>query len=120
MTCASVPKGDSLRRLTHRVRVTSGLRAGFDQRHDDKARLLWAKLLEEALHHFLAATFGGPDQPTSDVIGEPRLDLEVKPLEIGGFEHELRPRPHLSRRWPPGPLERLLDQRMRRSSSSAT
>ena len=31
---------------------------------------LWAKVLEEALHHFLAAAFGRPDQPTPDVIDD--------------------------------------------------
>jgi len=31
---------------------------------------LLAELLEEALDHFLAAAFGGPDQPTRDVIDD--------------------------------------------------
>src|SRR4029450_13211579 len=29
---------------------------------------LWAELVEEALHHFLAPTFGRPDQTTADMI----------------------------------------------------
>ena len=44
---------------------------------------LWAELLEEALHHFLAATFGGPDQPTSDVIDDQRhVALAATPTDL--------------------------------------
>src|ERR1700674_5564234 len=44
---------------------------------------LWAELLEEALDHFLAAAFGGPDQPTRDVIDDQRqVALHSKPTDL--------------------------------------
>src|SRR5260370_262795 len=45
---------------------------------------LVAEQLEEALDHFLAAAFGGPDQPTRDVIDDQRqVALPSTPADLG-------------------------------------
>ena len=44
---------------------------------------LLAELLEETLDHFLAAAFGGPDQPTRDVIDDQRqVALASTPTDL--------------------------------------